>query len=67
MRVSVQVPRRWPDLWTRIIIVLIIIVLAYRWVPAALTPIIIGTGLGSWLISAPASMYRAVGGSELPR
>jgi hypothetical protein len=62
MRMFVQVPGQWPGLWTRIIIVLIVIVLAYRWVPAALAPIIFGTGLGSWLASAPTSMYGTVGG-----
>lgn len=53
IQLSITVRRPWPGPWTRVILVVVILVLIAHWVPATLLPLAVGGWLSRWLI-APA-------------
>jgi hypothetical protein len=63
LRLSITIPRQWPGLWTRVIIVIIVFVLAIRWAPGAVLPLALGGWLGRWLIARIGPERLPVGGA----
>ena len=60
MRVSICIPWQWPGMWTRVVIVVVVIVMTIRWAPGAALPLGAGGWLGGWLAAAPARGLQGV-------
>ncbi len=44
--------RQWPGQVIRIIVIIVVIAAAARWEPGQVLPLIVGTGLGCWLLAS---------------
>jgi len=44
--------RPWPGQVIKIIIIVVVAAAAARWEPSAVLPLVIGAGLGSWLLAS---------------
>jgi hypothetical protein len=47
-------------MWTRVVIVVVVIVMTIRWAPGAALPLGAGGWLGGWLAAAPARGLQGV-------
>jgi hypothetical protein len=54
MDLHILIPRQWPGLWTRVIIIVVIFLFVTRRAPDAVLPLGLGGWLGGWIARAPA-------------